>query len=91
MGKITLDPQLKEKLNGLNEQLEVCDEMGKTVGHFLPAALYRDLVRAWARAEFSDAEIEQARQELRKEGGLTTAEAIALLQETAKQGAKGKA
>ena len=37
MSKITLDATLRSKLNGLNESLEICDETGETVGHFLPA------------------------------------------------------
>src|ERR1700681_4766991 len=34
MSRVVLDPQLRSKLNGLNEQLEICDEAGKTLGHF---------------------------------------------------------
>jgi hypothetical protein len=41
MGKITLDPALRAKLNGLNETLEICDESGATVGHYLPESVYR--------------------------------------------------
>jgi hypothetical protein len=40
---VTIDPELRAKLNGLNEQLEVCDENGHTLGHFLPADVYRKL------------------------------------------------
>ena len=81
MGKITLDPELKKKLNGLNEQVEVCDETGKTVGHFVPAGTYRELVYAWAKAQFSDAELEQARREVRSENAYTTKEAIAYVEQ----------
>ena len=81
MSKITLDAELRAKLNGLADQLEVCDETGNTVGHFVPEELYRDLLQSWAKNEFTDAEIEQARQEVKAEGGLTTSEAIAYIQE----------
>ena len=43
MSKITLDATLRSKLNGLNESLEICDEGGQTVGHFLPADVYRKI------------------------------------------------
>jgi len=39
MSKVTLDADLRKKLNGFNEPIEVCDESGQIVGHFLPAAL----------------------------------------------------
>ncbi len=85
MGKLTLDAELRAKLNGLNEPLEVCDESGRTLGHFLPANLYREWAYAWAKAQFADqAEREQARQEIRSEGGLTTAEAVACLEQVAR-------
>jgi hypothetical protein len=31
MSKVILTPELREKLNGLNEPVEFCDESGKTV------------------------------------------------------------
>jgi hypothetical protein len=33
----TLDSELRARLNGLAEPLEIRDERGQTVGHFLPA------------------------------------------------------
>ena len=51
MSKITLDAPLRAKLNGLNETLEICDEGGETVGHFLPAAVYRKLLYQIAEAQ----------------------------------------
>jgi hypothetical protein len=71
MTKLTLDPQLRAKLNGLNEQIEVCDETGKTVGHFLPEAVYRKFIYAWLNAQVTDEELEQAAQE---PGGCSLAE-----------------
>jgi hypothetical protein len=50
MGRLTLDPQLRAKLNGLNEQVEVYDENGGIVGHFLPASAYQKLLCAAAEA-----------------------------------------
>jgi hypothetical protein len=71
MGKITLDPSLKVKLNGLNEPLELCDERGTTVGHFLPEDTYRKYFYAWLKSQVSDEEIDRLRQE---KGGKTLAE-----------------
>ncbi|MBI1830133.1 MAG: hypothetical protein HYR84_01625 [Planctomycetes bacterium] len=51
MSKITLDPTLRAKLNGLKETLEICDESGETVGHFLPADVYRKLLYQIAEAQ----------------------------------------
>jgi hypothetical protein len=43
MGRLTLDAELRRKLNGLKELLEVCDERGETIGHFIPTELFEDL------------------------------------------------
>jgi hypothetical protein len=51
MNKITLDEALRAKLNGLNEELEICDPDGRTVGHFLPPELYREMLYAWAEGQ----------------------------------------
>jgi hypothetical protein len=50
MSKITLDPELRAKLNGLNQPLELCDVDGHTLGHFLPADAYRKLLYAAVEA-----------------------------------------
>ncbi len=65
MKKVTLDSALQSKLNGLGEELEVCDEAGKTLGHFLPAELYRKLIYAAVEAAcpFDQEELEKRRHE----------------------------
>jgi hypothetical protein len=59
---IVLDPALREQLNGLREQLEVRDEVGKVVGMFLPVDLYKHLLRT-TQIPFSEGEIERRMQE----------------------------
>ena len=63
MKKLMLDPELRAKLNGLTEQIEVCDETGKTVGQFLPEEVYRKLMYAWLNAQVTDEELEAAANE----------------------------
>jgi hypothetical protein len=71
MSKITLDQTLKAKLNGLSEPLELCDERGQIVGHFLPEDTYRKFFYAWLKSQVTDEEIESLR---REQGGKTLAE-----------------
>jgi hypothetical protein len=71
MSQVILDSQLRSKLNGLTEQIELCDEFGKTVGHFVPEALYREFLVAWSKAHLSDEELARRREESR---GRTLAE-----------------
>jgi hypothetical protein len=63
MGTITLDPVLRAKLNGLNEQLEICDETGKPVGMYLPLEDYKKLLYRGVEIPLSEEEIEQRRKE----------------------------
>jgi len=51
MTKLTLDADLRSRLNGLDEPLEVCDEAGRTVGHFLPSEVFDDLFYTALSAE----------------------------------------
>ena len=51
MTKLTLDADLRSKLNGLDQSIEVCDESGQTVGHFLPSRMYDELFYAALSAE----------------------------------------
>jgi hypothetical protein len=71
MSRVVLDQQLRSKLRGLNDQVEICDESGKTVGRFLPESLYRELLLAWAKADLPEEALQQRRQEPR---GRTLAE-----------------
>ena len=61
MTQITLDDDLKAKLNGLKETVEVRDEGGRLVGQFVPQKLYMKLLYAWAKTAVTDEELEEAR------------------------------
>ena len=63
LSKVTVDEGLRTRLNGLNAQVEFCDEAGRTLGHFVPDELYRKLVYAWANAQVTDEELERAMQQ----------------------------
>jgi hypothetical protein len=64
MQKVILDEALRSKLNGLNEHLELCDESGKRLGHFLPEELFREWLIALSEAEIcSDEELDRRMQE----------------------------
>jgi hypothetical protein len=93
MGTVILDDELKAKLNGLNEHLEVRDASGKLVGHFLPDELYMGMLFDWAKAEFAREEAEEAAQGIVRKwdgtSGRTTPEAIAYVKELAEQLATG--
>jgi hypothetical protein len=62
MGKIVLDAALREKLNGLGEQIEVHNENDEVIGVFLPMSLYKYLLRK-VPIPFSADEIERRMQE----------------------------
>jgi hypothetical protein len=63
MNKILIDESLRSKLNDLNSQLEFCDEAGRTLGYFVPMPESDRSLYEWARQQFTDEEIERARQE----------------------------
>ena len=63
MSKIVLDKQMRAKLNNLQEQFELCDESGHTLGQFLPTEVYERLVYDWAKSQFTDEELDLARQQ----------------------------
>lgn len=73
MSKITLDAELRSKLNGLNEELEICDESGATVGHYVPAKVYRSMIYQIAEAQCPHTE-EELKELSKQTGGRTLAE-----------------
>jgi hypothetical protein len=81
MTKVLADQTLRSKLNDLKDHVEIHDESGKTLGHYIPSALYTELLYAWARALFADKE--EYHRARREEGGLTTADLLAYLRSQA--------
>jgi hypothetical protein len=71
MTKITVDESLRAKLNGLDKQIELCDESGKTMGHFLPDSVYKQLLYALDQCPYTEDEI---RQHMSEPGGRPLAE-----------------
>ena len=76
MTKLIVDEALRAKLNNFAEHIELCDESGKTLGYFLPAAAPDPSVCAGARSPITDDELERRR---REPGGRTLAEIWARL------------
>jgi len=63
MNKVILNAEWRAKLNGLNEHMEIYDELGRIVGHILPEATYQRLDSASEKIPFSTEEIERRRNE----------------------------
>jgi len=74
MNKVMVDPLVRSRLQNLQSRLELCDESGETLGYFVPTSERDRLLYAWARDQFTDEEIESARNE---PGGVTITEILA--------------
>ncbi len=77
MHRVILDEAVREQLRSVDE-VELCDESGQNVGHFLSEQLYRRLLYDWANARITDEELQRRRQQ---PGGRTLAEIWARLEE----------
>ena len=62
MNSIQFDDDLKAKLNGLKQTVEVRDETGRPVGQFVPQKLYMKLLYAWAKTAVTKEQLEEAEQ-----------------------------
>ncbi len=85
MHRLVLDSATSAKLQNSGDSLELCDNDGRTLGYFLPPELHQRLLYAWAKSQFTDEELEQARKE---PGGMATADAIEYLNTLAQRGSK---
>jgi hypothetical protein len=54
MTKITISEAIRSQLLGLDSELELCDESGRTLGCFVPALALDDHEDDWARARCSE-------------------------------------
>lgn len=76
MSRLILDPEIKAKLHGLREQMELCDPDGHTMGRYLPEDLYQKLLYRLAESQrpfLTPQEIDQRRHET---GGKPLAEIL---------------
>jgi hypothetical protein len=71
VSKLILDDELRAKLNGLDETVEICDPSGATVGHFVPEEEYMRLMYAWAKTEVS---LEELKRRAAEPGGMKLAD-----------------
>ena len=76
MTRVTLDSTVQSKLHNLDQQLELCNEAGQTLGYFLTVAQYEEMLHEWARLKFPEEELERRWNE---PGERTTAEVLARL------------
>ena len=94
MSAILLDDDLKAKLNGLNQHIELRDASGKTVGRCIPEDEYMRMLYNEAKLAFALEEAEEAAKGIVRKwdgtNGKTTAEAIAYVLKTAEQIAAGE-
>ena len=61
MTQIIIDQTLRLKLGGMNEPVELCDDSGQVVGHYLPEAEYKRILYASVKIPYSDEEIARRR------------------------------
>jgi hypothetical protein len=66
MSKIVVDESLSSQLSKFNTEIELCDESGRTLGHYFPQEAYVRLVYDWCNGQVSDDELTQ---ESEKAGG----------------------
>jgi hypothetical protein len=51
MTQVIADETLKAKLNGCRQAIEVIDEAGKPLGHYVPEAEYKQMLYAWVESQ----------------------------------------
>lgn len=73
MNHLIASGALLDELGELTEPVALCGDDGQPLGFVVPAANRQRKLYDWAKREFTDKEIENARAE---SGGLTTAEIL---------------
>ena len=62
MTRVIADEGLKARLKDFSESLEICDESGHVLGYFQPVMIHDREIYDWAKKEFTEEELELARQ-----------------------------
>lgn len=79
--KVIVDSETFEKLRTAPNGAELCDSTGETVRVAIVPGYYRELLLAWARANFDEARARQADEDYRAGRFKTTAQALEQLQQ----------
>lgn len=94
MSTVLLDDDLKAKLNGLTQHVEIRDASGKTVGRCIPEDEYLRMLYNEAKLSFALQEAEEAAKGIVRKwdgtNGKTTAEVLANLKKLADDTAAGR-
>lgn len=81
MNRVVIPADLAARLRQLTGAAVLADEGGNSLGYVVPAKLYAELLLAQASREPTPEELEAAREEYRTQGGKTTAEVLAHLEQ----------
>ncbi|QJW94363.1 hypothetical protein [Frigoriglobus tundricola] len=84
MSRVVPDAELLAKLSVATKAVEIADENGNVIGHFLPNAAY-DRIMSFVLPPATKEEIAEARAEMLAHGGVSTQELLAGLDEIKRQ------
>jgi hypothetical protein len=84
MSKIVLDAELLAKLSGATQAVEIADENGNVIGHFLPNAAF-ERIMSLLLPPAAEKETAEARAEMLAHGGASSEELLAGLAEIKRQ------
>jgi hypothetical protein len=84
MSKIVLDGELIAKLKETTKAVEIADEDGNVIGHFVPNETY-DRIMAFILPSPTKKEICEARTEMLEHGGVSAGDLLARLNEVKRQ------
>lgn len=80
MSRVTLDADLKAKFDGMREQTELCGPDGRTMGRYLPEAVYQKLLYQIAEAQCPPLTAEEMERRRNPTGFKTLAEILAKME-----------
>ncbi len=90
MDKVVIAAELSDRLRNLTGPSFLADAAGTTLGVVLPPELYEQMMEAFIRREPTREELDAAREEYRTQGGKSTAEVLAHLENVRLQWEAGR-
>jgi hypothetical protein len=84
MSRIVLDAELRAKLNGATKAVEIADDNGNVIGHFVPVESF-ERIMSFLLPPATEKDIAEARAEMLAHGGVSSEELLAGLREIKRQ------